>query len=514
MAFTDSLDAATTENLEDHTPSGGGAWTRLDGVAGAAVVHDTDALRSLSTTRTAYVCTDQGSANQYVIHKCVYFGTGLPNSMVCNRLVDSNNGIGWRLAGTGSSGRRLSKVVSGTVTDLITSQGVSGEWIKTEISGTTAKMYEGGTGLTPGTWNQVGTDQTVSDFSTETSQGVLIASNTALNWIDDFEAGALGSGATTYTKTSAASGVLQKTQTQTVSASAVLNQLTARTKTAATNAALQKVFTQATAANAILSRIYTKTVAGNAVLEASPLAADWDSDAQAWDVDNLAWDAVASGVLANADAVLRKTLQTTSSASASLLKALSLATSSDAAIQQAQIRTAVANATIGSTFTRTATANAVLQKAAAVTASASAIRQATLAALATCNAILVVPGQQIRTTLIDAVLQQAAAVQATANAYIGGTNTKAATVSAILQKTSALTLAANATVFLEHPHAETFANAILQKNILTSAGADAIISTSGWVDNLTPAPANWATDGAVSGGWTHEDAISNSWETT
>ena len=196
MAFTDSFTDTDGTALESHTPTGGTSWTRQDGVAGAAVCTGNE-LRSVSTTRTSYVCDDQGSADHYVIHKCVAFGTSIPNSMVCCRLADANNAVGWRLVGTGSSGRRLSKVVTGTVTDLITSQGVSSEWIKVEASGSTVKLFEGGTGATPGTWNQVGTDQTYSENTTETSQGVLIASSVAIGWVDDFDVGALGGGGTT-----------------------------------------------------------------------------------------------------------------------------------------------------------------------------------------------------------------------------------------------------------------------------------------------------------------------------
>lgn len=138
------------------------------------------------------ICTDQGSADQYTQAKTIHFAGGFANSILAVRLVDRQNCIGYLLGGVGAAGRRLSKIVAGTQTDLITSQGVSGEWIKVEAEGTSIRLYEGGTGATP-SWTQVGSDQTVSDFSTETSQGLALNDGGTgdLAWLDDFEAGAL-----------------------------------------------------------------------------------------------------------------------------------------------------------------------------------------------------------------------------------------------------------------------------------------------------------------------------------
>jgi hypothetical protein len=194
VAFTDNFDGAgSNTNLESWTPSGGGSWTRQDGAAGAAVVNTNGTLRSSSTTATSYVCTDQGSANHAVEFRDKAFANTVGNSLAAVRLVDASNSIGWRITGTGATGRRLCKIVAGVITDLITSQAVDEEWIKVEISGTTAKLFQGGTGGTP-SWTQVGADQTVSDsvFSGETSIGVRIGSSQAIDWIDEFSASALG----------------------------------------------------------------------------------------------------------------------------------------------------------------------------------------------------------------------------------------------------------------------------------------------------------------------------------
>lgn len=196
MAFTDNFNGAgSTTNLESWTPSGGGTWTLGAGASGAATVLTAGELKSNTATASYYTCTDQGTADHYVSCRSKQLVSTLGSSFVATRLVDASNCVGWRIAGTGSTGRRLSKIVSGTITDLITSQGVDEEWIRVEASGNTFKLFQGGTGGSP-SWSQVGADQTVTGFSTETSQGFRIGNNTAGGWVDDFEAGGLN---TSYT---------------------------------------------------------------------------------------------------------------------------------------------------------------------------------------------------------------------------------------------------------------------------------------------------------------------------
>ena len=90
----------------------------------------------------------------------------------------------------------MSKVVAGVVTDLVSRQGASNEWLKVETEGSTTRFYEAGTGASPGTWNQLGTDQTYSENTTETSQGLRSSDNTTHNWITSFEADVLAVGDT------------------------------------------------------------------------------------------------------------------------------------------------------------------------------------------------------------------------------------------------------------------------------------------------------------------------------
>lgn len=184
MAFTDTFTEASNTNLENHTPSGGTAWT-LTGTAGSAIVIETtDTVRGAASTGY-YLCDDQGSANQYSQGRLKSLAA-ISQSYCAVRLVDSDNFIGWRCAGTGAAGLRLVKVVSAIITDLISFQGVDESIYKVEANGTTIKIFQDGV--------QQGTDQTVTDFSTETSQGIVIRSQTGTNpWLDDFEAGALSS---------------------------------------------------------------------------------------------------------------------------------------------------------------------------------------------------------------------------------------------------------------------------------------------------------------------------------
>ena len=185
--FTDDFTEASTDtNLESHTPSGGTAWTRVDGAAGGAVVQaSSDTLRVRSTTTTAYTCDDQGTADHYTQARNKTLSSGRSNSYVCVRLVDKDNFLGWRLAGSGATGSRLSKCVAGTVTDLVTFQGVDEAVYRVEVSGSDAEIFEDGVSKGTGTY---------SENTTETSQGVRSGDSSADPWIDDFEAGALSSG--------------------------------------------------------------------------------------------------------------------------------------------------------------------------------------------------------------------------------------------------------------------------------------------------------------------------------
>lgn len=180
MAFTDAFTGTNGDSLGARS-----GWTVQGGNSGDFKVLS-NGLEPDSAGTCSILCTDQGSADCYVQAKLVTL-TGLPNAFIACRLVDHNNAIGWRLFGSGGTGSRMGKIVSGVVTDLVTHQGAANDVYKVVCSGTTAQLFKNGV--------QQGTDQTVAS-STETSQGVLTtAAQTATStWIDDFEAGANAGG--------------------------------------------------------------------------------------------------------------------------------------------------------------------------------------------------------------------------------------------------------------------------------------------------------------------------------
>lgn len=204
MAFTDDFNGeASTVDLQDHTPSGGTAWTRVSananaisvGTAAAAQTHPT----VTQTTPGYYLCDDQGSADNYIQARAKYFDAGQRGVFLSSRLVDADNHIGFHRFGTGTSGGRLTKVVAGVATYLVLEQGTDEEWVKVEVDGSTAKLFVGGTGATP-SWVQEGVDQTYSENTTETSQGIALSLALSIGTeytanellFDDFEAGSLG----------------------------------------------------------------------------------------------------------------------------------------------------------------------------------------------------------------------------------------------------------------------------------------------------------------------------------
>ena len=190
MAFTDDFTGTSGDDLSTRT-----GWTKATDGAVKISIFTSGVEASVGSGgggsgATVYTCTDQGGANQYTQQKVLNF-SGKENNFLCVRLVDKDNFIAWRLFGTGGAGRRLSKKVSGTITDLITSQGVDDEFVKVEADGNTIKLFEGGTGASP-SWTQVGSDQTVSDHNTETTQGYVVEDTAGDAFYDDFEAGVLG----------------------------------------------------------------------------------------------------------------------------------------------------------------------------------------------------------------------------------------------------------------------------------------------------------------------------------
>lgn len=184
MPFTDNFNGEGSDvDLASHTPSGGTAWTRVDGAANAGLVGSSGILRSSSATNTLYTCDDQGSVNQYVQFEYRVSS----NDFVCNRATNNQNFIGIR----GSASKvQIFKRVANTFTQIGTDGGttlVAGDIIRLESSGDVHTAYvNGNVESGPG-----GTD---AAHNTVTTQGVCIRSVSG-NWVDNFEAGTLAAGA-------------------------------------------------------------------------------------------------------------------------------------------------------------------------------------------------------------------------------------------------------------------------------------------------------------------------------
>jgi hypothetical protein len=179
MAFTDTFTDTDTTTLETHTPSGGTAWTRVDGTAGACSIVG-NILRVNAASNTLYICDDQGNADQYVQYK----HQNNMNDFVCNRATDANNFIGIRV----SAGKvQIFKRVTSTFTQLGSTGATTvsaNDIIRLESSGNvhTAKINgntEAGVGGTDAAHNSV------------TRQGICGRTASILNIADDFEAGSL-----------------------------------------------------------------------------------------------------------------------------------------------------------------------------------------------------------------------------------------------------------------------------------------------------------------------------------
>ncbi len=188
--FTDDFTGTDGELLEDRT-----GWVLAqDGAYNAEIYNNGLTFQSGGggSGGSTWTGTDQGSADQYVQIIDSQFVAFWNDVYLAVRLVDKDNYIGYHLAGTGGTGARLCKRVAGVLTDsIISTQGASGYGFKIECEGNTIRLYKDtGSGFA-----QVGTDQTITDFNTETSAGFVSREATAATTIkwDDFENGLVGS---------------------------------------------------------------------------------------------------------------------------------------------------------------------------------------------------------------------------------------------------------------------------------------------------------------------------------
>lgn len=183
--FTDDFSGEVSNvDLVSHTPSGGTAWDRVDGVDTDAVIDSTNHWLQCSTgsgNGALYRCDDEGSADNYIqyVTKNLFM-----NAFVVSRATAFGDFIGVR---TASNVAQIYKRQSGSFTQQGTnSSTVSGDdVIKMEITDTdTSVLYVNGVEDTgPGA---------VSTFNnTVTRQGIVSRSTNGGSWADDFEAGVL-----------------------------------------------------------------------------------------------------------------------------------------------------------------------------------------------------------------------------------------------------------------------------------------------------------------------------------
>ncbi|HHZ68709.1 MAG TPA: hypothetical protein EYN67_19005 [Flavobacteriales bacterium] len=192
-AFEDAFTVGVDTLLTAHTPDIGTAWTLVSGNNTAFDIEESDdTLRVQNSTLTFVMSDDLGDADCYVEGELASLTT-MPGKYVALRIQDADNFIGWVNAGTGGGGMRLVKVIAGSITNLMTMQGVSGRVYKIEAEGATIRFYEDSI--------QQGSDIAVTEFQTETRQGVIATGSSSrfLMWIGSYAADTLGGGGVTVT---------------------------------------------------------------------------------------------------------------------------------------------------------------------------------------------------------------------------------------------------------------------------------------------------------------------------
>lgn len=187
MAFTDNFNRANAFLENSLVASNGQLW-EFDGQIAEAAGIGSNMLAATTTnsTGTAFFCPDQGSADHYVQGRVKTSANSGP--FMCCRLADRSNFVGIRNnGGTLEVYRR----VGGTLSSLHASaQGIAvDDILRLECEGTNWRAYKNGVQF-PGA---AGSGAIGSAGLTSQRQGIVVRTTTQNPWIDDFEAGALGS---------------------------------------------------------------------------------------------------------------------------------------------------------------------------------------------------------------------------------------------------------------------------------------------------------------------------------
>jgi len=187
--FTDDFEGEGSDvDLASHTPSGGTAWTRSDGLDNDALCHSAGTV-SCSGSNTAggiYLCDDQGSADHYL--NFTMLGNNIVSFFAC-RVATYRSYIGIRPSGNlelykRTSGSGFTKLGENT-------GGISDGWRgRLECSGDAHEVFlDSGSGFV----SEVGP---VNDAynNTQTWQGISARNDGGNAIAYDFEAGVLGGG--------------------------------------------------------------------------------------------------------------------------------------------------------------------------------------------------------------------------------------------------------------------------------------------------------------------------------
>ena len=180
MAFLDDFDGELSSVvLSDHTPSGGTAWTFYGGLTDGIRVTTDGYVRPARSTRTMFVCDNQGDADSYVKIETVNLNPANDTGL-CLRVDDADNFWGCRLSSLPSQSG-IYKVVLGIKTEVASFSTSNGKEIVFEASGNTLSVYENGALLT----------STTDAFNNSHNRAGLIANANLTSYVlDNFEHGA------------------------------------------------------------------------------------------------------------------------------------------------------------------------------------------------------------------------------------------------------------------------------------------------------------------------------------
>ncbi len=191
-AFEDTFTEASDVNIESHTPTVGTAWTLEVGTAGAIQVDgsNTDAVNQADASGGVATSDNLSNADHEVTFDMIQNANGLyANWFCCVRLVDQDNFAGGVEQDTINSSR-LVKMVATTKTTLVDMTHAANDTYNIKVTGTTVQVFLNSV--------QQGSDQTVSDHSTETSQGFNMSGSLRTNGhFDNYLADEITGGAAT-----------------------------------------------------------------------------------------------------------------------------------------------------------------------------------------------------------------------------------------------------------------------------------------------------------------------------